>query len=282
MFKKIVIAGVGLIGGSVGLAVRKRKIAREIVGLCRREISCRKAVASGAVHTATMDVRKAVKGAGLIIISTPISRIAGIAKEAAKYADKGTIITDAGSTKKDVIKAIGDMPSGVHFVGSHPMAGSEKTGVSNAYPALFEKSVCVVTRTVKTDGRAFLTVKKFWKSLGADVKVLSPDEHDELVAFISHLPHAVSFALSRTAENKSLVFAANSFRDMTRVAASDPVLWHDIFMTNKKNLLSAVKRFKRNLSDMENSIRKNDSKKLLKLIEEARSKRLLLNNKKYD
>lgn len=275
-FNKITIIGVGLIGGSIGLAIKKRRLAKEVIGVFRRRSTLRRAIKSGAVDRGVMDVSSGVKGSDLVVIATPVSLIPGIAFEVIRNAEDGCIITDAGSTKCWIVDAVEKMVSrrpGVHFVGSHPMAGSEKAGVEAAYPGLLKGAACIVTKTKRTDGRALKAVSGFWKALGARVSVMSPAEHDRSVSFISHLPHVVAFGLAGSVDTADLKYAAEGFRDTTRVASSDPGLWADIFLTNRIEIVASSRAFEKNLKNILAAIRRGDRSGTEKLLARAKAKR---------
>ena len=275
-FKKIAIIGVGLIGGSIGLAIKKRKIAGEVTGIFRRETTLKKALKCKAVDTATMSIADGVNGADLVIVASPVHSIPGIIKEAARYAKKGAIITDAGSTKAWIVsmaeKAMVKSRR-IHFVGSHPMAGSEHAGVEYASADLFEKSPCIVTNSAMTDRISLNKMIKFWSSLGAMVKVMSPDSHDKSVSLISHMPHIIAFALAGSVPLRELKYAAEGFKDTTRVASSDPELWADIFLTNRREILKAGDLFEGYYKGILKAISKGDHKKTVNFLKRAKLKR---------
>jgi prephenate dehydrogenase len=275
-FKKITIIGVGLIGGSIGLAIKKRKLAREVVGVFRRESTLRKALRRKAVDKAAMSIESGVKGADLIIVTSPVHSIPNIIKMAAKYAKRGAIITDAGSTKAWIVSSVEKdlaRSRGVHFVGSHPMAGSEHAGVEFARANLFEKAPCIVTSYAATDRVSLKRVTRFWRSLGAIVKVMSPASHDKSVSLISHLPHIVAFGLAGSVPLRELQYAAEGFKDTTRIASSDPELWADIFLTNKREILKAGRLFESYYKNILKAISKGDHKKTVNFLKRAKSKR---------
>jgi len=283
-FNKVAIIGVGLIGGSIGLAVRKRNLADEVVGVFRRESTLKKALKCKAVDRATMFIEGGVNEADFIIVASPVRSIPKIVKTAAKYAKKGAVITDAGSTKGWIVSSVGkSLPKDrkIHFVGSHPMAGSEHTGVGFARADLFEKAPCIVTKTAATDRASLKRVTKFWSSLGAIVKVMSPASHDKSVSLISHLPHVVAFGLAGSVPLRALQYAAAGIKDTTRVASSDPELWADIFLTNRREILKAGRLFERYYKDMLKAISKGDHKKTVNFLKRAKLKRdtLSLNGK---
>jgi len=199
---RVVIAGIGFMGGSVGLALKRVGFQGEIVGLGRRWSSLSKALEVGAVDSATLDYSEALSNADLMIIGTPVEVMTGIAKDAVKHAPKGLVITDIGSTKGKLVCEIDEiMPDGIYFVGAHPMAGSHKTGVEAAEAALFEDSVCIITPTESTNPEAVKLVSELWKMLGARVELMSPQDHDYLIAAASHLPHAAACALIRVVDD---------------------------------------------------------------------------------
>jgi len=275
-FKKVAIIGVGLIGGSIGLAIRKRKIADEVMGVFRHESTLKRALKCNAVDKATVFIDRGVSEADLIIVTSPVHSIPKIIKMAAKYAKKGAIITDAGSTKAWIVSSVEKnlAKSGkIHFVGSHPMAGSERAGVESARAGLFEKAPCIVTKTAVTDRASLKTVIKFWRSLGAIVKIMSPVSHDKSVSLISHLPHIVAFSLAGSVPFRELQYAAEGFKDTTRVASSDPELWADIFLTNKREILKAGRLFEKRYKDILKAVSKGDHKKTVNLLKRAKSKR---------
>jgi len=275
-FDKITIIGVGLIGGSIGLAAKDKRLAKTIVGVFRRESTLNRALKRGAVDKGTLDLKSGVKGADLIVIATPVSSIPRIAREAIRYADRDAVITDAGSTKRSIIKevegVIGSRGAAL-FVGSHPMAGSEHAGVEFARKDLLEGSPCIVTKTPKTDARALKIVADFWKALGAKVTIMDPAGHDRSVALISHLPHIVAFGLAGAVPARELVYAAEGFKDTTRVASSDPRLWSDIFLTNKTEVLKALKLFEDYCRRLKRSLSKGKGQELIGLLAKAKSKR---------
>lgn len=266
-FGKITIIGVGLIGGSIGLAVKKRRLAKEVVGVFRRPSTLKKALRYGAIDKGTMSIQEGVKDADLVILATPVSFIPRIAREVAKYTRKDAIITDVGSTKKWIVSKIETMGL---FVGTHPMAGSEHAGVEFARKDLFEDSPCIVTKTDRTDKKALVKIVNFWKALGAKVMIMSPAEHDRSVSAISHLPHIVAFSLAGAVRVKDLKYAAEGFKDTTRVALSDPNLWADIFMSNKREILKAGCAFEKYYKKIITAILKGKRPEIVRLLKRAR------------
>lgn len=275
-FNKIVIIGVGLIGGSIGLAIQKRGIACEVAGVFRRRSTLAKALKRKAVSRGYMNVADGVKGADFIIVASPVRAIPRLVREAAKYAKPGTIITDAGSTKRWIVDSVAGIALAgrkIYFVGSHPMAGSEHTSVEYARSDLLDGAACIVTKTRFTDKKAFSKVVAFWKTLGARVSVMDPASHDSSVANISHLPHIAAFGLAGSVDVKDLKLAAEGFKDTTRVASSDPDLWADIFLTNRKEVEASGAVFIKSFKKLISAVASGDRVKLVKLLKKAKSKR---------
>lgn len=281
LFNKITIIGVGLIGGSIGLAVKKRKLAKVVCGVGRRASSLKNARRRGAVDTVTLDLREGIKGADLIIIATPISliaeyllRIAGLSG----IAKKGLVITDAGSTKGFVVSKAGQiLPKWMHFVGGHPFAGSERSGVKNASAELFCGANVFLTPVKNTNITALRKIRAFWCAVGSEAVIISPRKHDELVAAVSHLPHIAAAALVNSVAAKDAGFASSGFCGTTRVAAGDPLMWRDICLSNKNNILRSVEKFKKRLDVLAKAIKKEDVRNLMQQFESAKKKRERLN-----
>lgn len=253
---RVAVIGVGLIGGSFGMALKKRGLVREVVGVGRHPDRLQKAVDLCAVDRWTTDLQAGVRDADLIYVATPVGREIDFVRAVSSFAKPGCVITDAGSTKGEICRG-GDsaVTEGVHFVGGHPMAGSEATGVEAGSPDLFVGATYVLTPSDRTDTRALSIVHGLAESIGSRVVVMSPEAHDRCVAVISHLPHLIAAALMETARGHSetdpQVFdlIAGSFRDMTRVAGSSPELWRDICLTNVDAIASAAENFQRALGE---------------------------------
>jgi len=275
-FNKIAIIGVGLIGGSIGLAIKKKRCAREVIGVFRHKATLKRALKHKAVDRGVMDLASGVKDADLIILAAPVHLIPSLAFTVLKNAKPGAIITDAGSTKGwivDRIEGLLKRSSNIYFVGSHPMAGSEHTGVEFAKNDLFEGSPCIVTKTLRTNQKAIAKIAGFWRSLGGRVKVMSPAEHDRTTSLISHLPHMVAFSLAGAVPGKDIICAAEGFRDTTRIASSDPELWADIFLTNRKAVLDAGTLFNRYYAKLLKAVSKNDRRMTVNILRHSKLKR---------
>ncbi|MBD3425667.1 MAG: prephenate dehydrogenase/arogenate dehydrogenase family protein [Candidatus Omnitrophica bacterium] len=275
-FRKIVVIGTGLIGGSICKALMKKQLVEEVVGVCRRESSLERALKERAITRGFVNsYPEALKGAEAVFIATPVHTIKDVFESLADTVDSSdVIVSDVGSTKREIVLAAGKFSDRFSFVGAHPLAGSEKTGVEHSCAELFEDSVCVLTPERSTSADARGKIKMLWQEMGATVVELSPGEHDEYLAYTSHLPHAAAFALVNALEEKiPQQMVSSGFRDTTRIAASDPALWSDIFMTNRDNVLGSIKRYKKMLESIEKALRENDRGQLERLLEEARRKR---------
>ena len=243
---QLTIVGVGLIGGSVGLAAKAAGVAGRVVGVGRDEPTLARAHAAGAVDTFTLDAADAARDADLVVVCTPVDRIAADVRACAAAAPARCVLTDAGSTKA---RLVADLAGEPRFVGSHPLAGSERRGAVNGRADLFSGRVVAVTPGPATNGEAVAVVERFWQALGARVVRLDPAEHDRALAVTSHLPHAAASALAAVTPPGWLPLSAGGFRDCTRVAAGDPALWAAIFRANRADVLGAVAGFRDRLDD---------------------------------
>jgi len=274
VFNKVAIVGVGLIGGSVGLAVKKRKLAKKVIGVCRRESSRQKALKFKAVDKATLNLKEAVTGADLVIVASPVGKIVTLAAKCVKFMGKDAILTDVGSSKERIVREIEKIAhKKTNFVGSHPMAGSDKSGVWCANSELFEDNPVIITKSKKTGKKSLAILARFWKKLGARVFVLSPAKHDRDVALASYLPHALSYALAGLQTKDSIKLAGGSLRDTTRVSSSDPELWKDIFLFSREPLLGSIRAFSRDLAKLEKFVRKGDQKAVKRFLVTAKKVR---------
>ena len=266
-FQKITIVGVGLLGGSIGLAVKDRKLAREVAGFVRRAASLKDCERAGAVDYATTDLLAAVSNADLVILCTPLAQMRALAQQIIPALKSDAIVTDVGSVKADVVRELesGIAKSGAHFVGSHPMAGGEKMGVVAARADLFEHAVCIVTPTKKSNAAAVRQLEQFWKSLGARTHCLAAGEHDLLVSRSSHLPHVVAATLANLVldpkQPKAQVrLCATGFRDTTRIASGSPEMWRDIALANRKNLSRSHDAFVNKFKKFQTALKSGDAK----------------------
>jgi cyclohexadieny/prephenate dehydrogenase len=275
----LTIVGVGLLGGSVGLAAQARGLVRRVVGVGRDRTRLDCARASGAVTDVEVDLAAGVRDADLVVFCTPVDRIAGQVLDAAPNVRPGAVVSDVGSTKTNIVSALtGRLPSGVTFVGAHPMAGSEKTGVEFARADLFEDRVTVVTPTPSSPPFAVNLVEQFWEGLGSRVLRMTPEEHDRAVAATSHVPHAVAAALAGGLPIDLLSLAASGFRDTTRIAAGDPDLWAAIFRANRPAALTGLRRVADRLDEFRRLLEADDGPGLVRFLTEGKQVRDALGN----
>ena len=279
-FRKITIIGVGLLGGSIGLAARQRRLAGEVAGFVRRAASLKDCERAGAVDYATTDLCAAVSDADLVILCTPLAQMRALVKQFLPALKRGAIITDVGSVKADVVRELESLiqKSGAHFIGSHPMAGGEKTGVLAARADLFECAVNILTPTKKSNATAIRKLERFWKSLGARTLRLDAVQHDLLVSRTSHLPHVVAAALANlvlnpTSPKSQATLCATGFRDTTRIASGSPVMWRDIALANRKNLSRSVDALVGELKKFQTALKTGNGKSAETFFETAKSRR---------
>jgi prephenate dehydrogenase len=269
--KKVAIVGVGLIGGSVGLALRERCLAENVTGIARKKVTLDNALAVGAIDTATSDLGKGVADADIVVVSTPVDFIAEHVLRVATVG-KPRLITDAGSTKARICQEVDAQLAGIskNFIGSHPLAGDHRTGPENARADLFVGKTVVVTPTTTTSEEVLEIAKDFWQSLGAMVHVTSPEAHDQALAETSHLPHLVASAVARCTSQEYLPLTATGWADTTRVAAGDVELWTQIFGQNAESMVPAIDRLVEQLQTMRNQIAQGDWEKLQEILQQAK------------
>jgi len=278
VWNNVAIIGVGLIGGSIGLALLERGLTRSVIGIGRRSASLRKARRRGAVTSTTTQLARGVADADLIVVCTPIENIVEHTLQAAAACRPGTLITDVGSTKASIVDALdrqlNQLPDRrATYVGSHPMAGSEKTGVQHARPDLFERRVVVVTPSRRTPAAARNSIEALWKSVGAVLVRKSPQAHDRTVAAISHLPHLAAAALAATALPDELPLVGGGWLDTTRVAAGDVELWRQILRDNRQHVLNSLSRFEKVLGSYRRALESISDKQLIQLLERGKHNR---------
>lgn len=274
--KKLVIFGVGLIGGSVALALKKTKTPVTIIGVGRSNESLQNALDLGVIDVATSDVTAAVKDADIILIAAPVAQTPAILNVIKPHLSVSTVITDAGSTKSDVLQCAKDILGNQfnQFVGGHPIAGAEKSGVSAATADLYMNKNVVLTPTAETAPEAIMHVKTLWQDCGANVSEMAAATHDGIFAAVSHLPHLLAFALvddiaSRPNAEQLFGFAASGFRDFTRIAGSHPEMWRDISLANRTALLSELDAYQQELSRLQQLLKAEDGEGLQALFERA-------------
>lgn len=268
LFRRLALIGVGLIGGSIARAARARGgVAAEIVGYSANAATRARIAELGIVDVVAESLEEAVRGADCVILCTPVGAYAGLAEACAPFLEPGAILSDVGSTKQSVIRDIGPfVPEQVHFVPAHPLAGTEHSGPDAGFATLFEGRWCLLTPVAGTDAGAVARIEALWRGLGSMVSVMEPAHHDRVLAIVSHLPHLLAFTICGTADdladetrNEVLQFAATGFRDFTRIAASDPVMWRDVFLNNREALLEMLARFTEDAQAMARAVRWGDA-----------------------
>ncbi len=272
----VAIAGVGLIGGSLGLALGSRKLARSIVGFGSRAATLETARRRGAITEIAADAKAAVAQADLVVLCAPVALIADLARTINPLCRPGTLITDVGSTKRDIVRDL-DAASAepgwnrqVRFIGSHPLAGNEKSGPEHATADLFVNRTVVVTPSANTRDEDLRAIVEFWKALGAKVREMSPEEHDRAVAATSHLPHLVAAAIAGSTPEEYVSLTGSGWQDTTRIAAGDPALWRQIMLANRDNLSTCLKQLSTRLSEWQQALSAGDSAELERMLTEAK------------
>ena len=280
LFQKVTIIGVGLLGGSLGLAIRERRIAATTAGYVRRSASVEECLQFGVVNEATRDIQAAVSGADLIVLCTPLSRMRALTEEMLPALKPGAVVTDVGSVKGAVVRDVESLvtSAGGYFIGSHPMAGGERMGVSASRVDLFDDAVCVVTPTPRSNPEALCKVEEFWDAVGMRVMQMTPELHDELVSRSSHLPHVVaaglaSYVLSPVHTKEQATLCATGFRDTTRVASGSPEMWRDIAMANRDKLSKVLSVLIADLQEFQRALDESDSKVIEEFFATAKSRR---------
>jgi prephenate dehydrogenase len=282
-FKQVAIVGVGLIGGSLGMILRRKALADHIVGIGRRVDNLKTAVELGAIDRYVADPKEGVQGADLVILATPVDTYDRHLKEWSHCLAPGAIVSDVGSVKGTLVEqSEAAMPAGVHFVGAHPIAGKEKTGVAAGSDQLFKGARCILTPTKRTDPQALERIRQLWEETGSIVLTMDPHLHDQILGAVSHLPHVAAFALMNALADlrdhrlAALDLAGHSgggLRDTTRIAASSPEMWRDIFLWNRDNLVSYIDGYQRTLEEFKQLIKVGDSAGIEKALERAKGER---------
>ncbi|MFZ4807790.1 MAG: prephenate/arogenate dehydrogenase family protein [Hyphomicrobiaceae bacterium] len=281
LFERIALIGMGLIGSSISHAVRRGGLARTIVGSARTAETCRKALELGLVTEAFGTAAEAARGADLVILCVPLGANAGLAAEIGPVLTSGAIVTDVGSVKACVVRDVGPhMPSGVHLVPGHPIAGTEHSGPEAGFAELFDNRWCILTPPEGTDAAAVARLEQLWRAMGSNVEIMPPEHHDMVLAITSHVPHLIAYNIVNTAahlervtDSEVIKFSAGGFRDFTRIAASDPTMWRDVFLTNKDAVLEMLGRFSEDLTNLQRAIRYGDGETLFRMFSAARAVR---------
>jgi prephenate dehydrogenase len=280
MIERLCVIGVGLIGGSLARALREAAYVKEIVGSSRSAEHLQKAVELGVIDRYDTDLRKAVQGADMVFVSVPLGAMAAVFESIKDSLDEAAVVTDGGSAKASVIadvrQALGSIPG--WFVAGHPIAGTERSGVEASFAELYTGRRVILTPTAETQPAAVKKVRAMWEAAGASVNEMNVEHHDEVLAATSHLPHMLAFALveslARMSEKREIFeYAAGGFRDFTRIASSDPVMWRDICLANRDALLNMVENFRGDLDDLTSAIRDQDAGRVLRIFQDAKAAR---------
>jgi cyclohexadieny/prephenate dehydrogenase len=279
LFGKVALLGIGLIGSSMAYAIRRAELAAHIAGYAphpdTREIAHR----IGFADTLHDTPEAAVREADFVVLATPVGAFAALAQAIAPHLKRGAIVSDVGSVKTAVIRDVGPhIPAGVHFVPAHPIAGTEQSGPEAGFAELFDGRWCVLTPPPGTDAQAVETVKAFWRRCGSEVEVMDARHHDLVLAITSHVPHLIAYNIVGTAadletvtQSEVIKYSAGGFRDFTRIAASDPTMWRDVFLNNREAVLEMLGRFNEDLTALQRAIRWGDGEALFNLFTRTRA-----------
>ncbi len=279
LFERIAFLGIGLIGSSVARIARERgDIAREIVVNARTQKTLDRVMELGFADRVELDPAKAVEGADCVMLCAPVGAFADLAARIAPHLAQGAVLTDVGSTKQSVIRDVGPLiPAGVHFVPAHPVAGTEYSGPDSGFTTLFQGRWTLVTPPPGTDEVSVEKISELWRRCGSMVERMEAGHHDRVLAIVSHLPHLIAFTICGTADDLAdesrqevINFAASGFRDFTRIAASDPVMWRDIFLNNREAVLEMLQRFMEDAQGMARAIRWGDAEYIEGMVERGR------------
>lgn len=275
--EKIAIIGVGLIGGSLGLICREKRLAKSVWGHGRNESNLRKAVELGLIDRYSLDLREAVEGADLVVLATPVESIIQAGEKISPFLRENAVVTDVGSAKEKIVRRMEEiLPRNIRFVGAHPIAGTEKSGPEAAFAKLFQDRYCILTPTEHTDNGALGLVRELWEQAGARVDVMDPEKHDRILALISHLPHMAAYALVDSLSKKEREFpglfsyVAGGFRDFSRIASSSPVMWKEICLQNGKAIIQGIEALRDALSEIAGAIENGNGEKLEKIFQNAK------------
>lgn len=279
LFEKVTLLGLGLMGSSLSHAMRRKGLARHITGHARSEQTRVKAEELGLVDQAFSNPAEAVVGADLIVFCVPVGAYGALAEGIKDVLHPGAIITDVGSVKSQVIDDVAPhLPKDVHFIPGHPVAGTEHSGPEAGFAELYDGRWCILTPLANTDAQAVAKLKLFWELCGSFVEIMDPEHHDKVLAITSHIPHLIAYNIVGTAAeleqdtlSEVIKFSAGGFRDFTRIAASDPTMWRDIFLNNKDAVLEMLGRFSEDLSSLQRAIRRNDGETLFLHFERTRA-----------
>jgi len=278
MFKQITIIGFGLIGSSIARGVLEQSLSDKLICGDVSKETCDKVMALGLADAALTDLGVSVKGSDLIVLAVPSGKMGMVMEQIAPHLKEGAIITDTGSVKKEVIRQVQPhVPTNVHFVPGHPIAGTEFSGPEHGFAALFHDRWCILTPQDHTPLKAVEKLTLFWEKLGSNIEIMDAGHHDLVLGITSHLPHLIAYTIVGTAndleddiKSEVIKFSASGFRDFTRIAASNPTMWRDVFLNNKDAVLEVLQRFSEDLSDLQRAIRKGNGEYLYNRFSETR------------
>ena len=277
LFPRIAILGVGLIGASTALAVKARGMCRAVLGYGRNEANLRRAVELGIIDDYRMDPREICSDADLVILATPVGTFGELVRTIAASLKRGAVMTDVGSVKGKLVSEIESLlPDAVFYVGSHPIAGSDRAGIDDAREDLFDGALCIVTPTGRTDREMKEKVAALWEGVGCRVEFMDPQRHDEVYGAVSHLPHVVAYALVNAIADfdaECIEYAGQGFKDTTRIALSSPELWRDIAILNRETIVGLIEILKQRLTEIENLLASSDGAAIEREFSRARSVR---------
>lgn len=280
LIRRLVVIGVGLIGGSLAKVLRLKGEVGEIVGVGRGAANLMRAVETGVIDRYSHDPIAAVEGADMVFLAIPVCSIAAMTARISPSLAPGCVVTDGGSVKGEIVAACEPlMPPGTFFVGGHPIAGTEKSGVDASFPTLFEGRRCIITPTPNTDPAALSKVVRMWESAGSEVVIMDVAKHDRVLAAISHLPHMVAYALVNAVgdynrfDESILKYSAGGFKDFTRIASSDPAMWRDIALMNRESILELMEFFASYLAELRGLVEKGDAQGIEEFFSRSKEKR---------
>ncbi len=279
LFERVSIVGLGLIGSSLARAMKRHGLAGHIAGHARTAATRETAMALGFLDSVHETPAQAAAGADLVVLCVPVGAYAGVGRAMAPALAAGAIVTDVGSVKQAVIRDLGPiLPAGVHFVPGHPVAGTEHSGPEAGFAELFQGRWTILTPPPGTDERAVLRVSQLWRACGSDVEIMDAGHHDVVLAITSHLPHLIAYTIVATAtdleeatQREVVKFSAGGFRDFTRIAASDPIMWRDVFLNNREAVLEVLGRFSEDLTALQRAIRWGEGDKLEEIFTRTRA-----------
>ena len=273
MFKKICIIGCGLIGSSIARAIKKKKLSNKIVSSNRSEITNKRVIKLNIVDDSSTDIKKMVRESDLVIIATPLSSYKDVIFKIKNSLKNGAILTDVGSVKKKAIPLIEkNIPKNISWISSHPIAGTEESGPDSGFADLFKNKWCILTPSKQRKDKDIKILELFWKKIGSRVDIMDTKQHDYILSITSHIPHLIAYNIVHTTLNikkkknrDAIKYSAGGLRDFTRIAASNPIMWRDIFIQNRENTSKMIDKFVENLKDLKKAIKNKNGKKLEKI-----------------